>query len=131
MSISTQESLTTARQDARAAERMETRPTIAPPVDIYENEDEILVIADVPGARSDSMAVRLDKQELTVHARCESSQAGDVLFGGPRADYARTFIVPRGIDAEKIGAEMKSGVLTIRLPKSAAVKPRRIQVIGA
>jgi HSP20 family molecular chaperone IbpA len=108
-----------------AAERMERRPITAPPVDIYENADEILVVADVPGARSDSIMVKVEKNELYLHARREGN-------GGPAgfrtADYTRTFLVPRGIDAEKITAEMNAGVLRIHLPKSEALKPRRIAV---
>ena len=77
-------------------ERMERRPTLAPPVDIYENPDEILVVADVPGARSDSIMVKLDKSELYLYARRDE----ETPPGGPRAgarravDYTRTFLVP-------------------------------------
>jgi HSP20 family protein len=114
--------------NAASAERMERRPAIAPPVDIYENTDEILVVADVPGARSDSITVKVEKNELYLHAR-RDDQGGP---GGPRpADYTRTFVVPRGIDAERITADMNAGVLRIHLPKSAALKPRRIEVRAA
>jgi HSP20 family protein len=109
-----------------AVERMERRPAIAPPVDIYENVDEILVVADVPGARTDSITVRLEKNELYLLARREEEAPA------PRApkvaDYTRTFLVPPGIDSERISAEMQAGVLRIHLPKSAALKPRRIEV---
>lgn len=126
--MSTQTSLSR-RKETSAAEPLQRRRTIAPPVDIYENDDEILVVADVPGARADGVTVRLEKDELTVHARRDEALEGEVLMGAAgAADYARTFLVPRGIDAEKIGAEMKGGVLTIHLPKSEAIKPRRIEV---
>lgn len=93
----------------------------APSVDIYENGDEFLVVADLPGARSESVEVRLDKENLSISARREAGADG----GG---EYRRTFLVPRGIDASQITAEMKQGVLTLRLPKGAALKPRTIQV---
>lgn len=114
-------------QNGRALgpERMERRPAVAPPVDIYENVDEILVVADVPGAHKDSIAVRLEKNELSLHARRDEETNGN---GARSVDYARTFVVPRGIDAEAISAEMNAGVLRIHLPKSEAVKPRRIEV---
>lgn len=114
---------------AVAAEQLNRRPVVAPPVDIYENRDEILVLAEVPGARADGVTVRLEKNELYLHARRE-----DVATNGAEskrawgADYSRTFIVPRGIDAEKITADMNAGVLRIHLPKSDALKPRRIEV---
>jgi len=114
---------------ALAAEQLDRRPVVAPPVDIYENRDEILVLADVPGARTDGVTVRLDKNELYLHARREDGTAGSAVLGGARtADYSRTFIVPRGIDAEKISADLNAGVLRIHLPKSDAVKPRKIEV---
>src|SRR3954447_11668502 len=111
------------------AEQLDRRPVVAPPVDIYENRDEILVYADVPGARTDGITIRLDKNELYLHARREDATAGSPVLGGTRtANYSRTFIVPRGIDAEKISAHMNGGVLRIKLPKSDALKPRKIEV---
>jgi HSP20 family protein len=108
------------------AEQLNRRPVVAPPVDIYENRDEILVLAEVPGARTDGITVRLEKNELYLHAQREDAGAGPGKAWG--ADYSRTFIVPRGIDAEKITAEMTAGVLRIRLPKNESLKPRRIEV---
>jgi HSP20 family protein len=114
---------------AVGAEQLDRRPVVAPPVDIYENRDEILVLADVPGARTDGITVRLEKNELYLHARREDLGNGHAVVGGVRpADYSRTFIVPRGIDGEKITAEMNAGVLRIHLPKSESVKPRKIEV---
>jgi HSP20 family protein len=115
--------------DALSVEQLDRRPVVAPPVDIYENRDEILVLADVPGARTDGVTVRLEKNELYLHARREDASEGTPVLGRHRgADYSRTFIVPRGIDAEKITAQMTGGVLRIHLPKSDAVKPRKIEV---
>ena len=114
---------------AVSAEQLDRRPVIAPRVDIYENRDEILVLADVPGARTDGITVRLDKNELYLHARREDGTAGRLVVGNGRvADYSRTFIVPRGIDGNRITAEMNAGVLRIHLPKSEALKPRKIEV---
>ena len=114
---------------ALTAEQLDRRPVVAPPVDIYENRDEILVFADVPGARTDGITIRLEKNELYLHARREDAAAGTAVAGpGRAADYSRTFIVPRGIDAEKITADLTAGVLRIHLPKSDAVKPRKIEV---
>ena len=112
-----------------SAEQLDRRPVVAPPVDIFENRDEIVVLADVPGARTDGVTVRLEKNELFLHARRDDVETGTPLLRGTRAaDYSRTFIVPRGIDAEKITAQMNGGVLRIHLPKSDAVKPRKIEV---
>jgi len=109
-----------------AAEQLNRRPVVAPPVDIYENRDEILVLAEVPGAKNDGVTIRLEKNELYLHARREDASTDSRRPWG--ADYSRTFIVPRGIDAEKITAELTAGVLRIHLPKSEALKPRKIEV---
>jgi HSP20 family protein len=118
-----------AENGAVSAEQFDRRPVVAPPVDIYENRDELLVVADVPGAQTDGITVRLDKNELYLHARREETRTGSAVLGAaPVADYSRTFIVPRGIDGARITAEMNAGVLRIHLPKSESVKPRKIEV---
>ena len=107
----------------------EIRPTSAPPVDVYENDDEILVVADMPGARADSVNIKLEKEELFISANRETDVEGPLLFGGRRdCEYRRTFLVPRGIDPAQISAEMSQGVLKVHMPKSAASKPRTIAV---
>jgi HSP20 family molecular chaperone IbpA len=114
-----------------AASTRETtlRPTSAPLVDVYENEDEILVVADMPGARADSVAIRLEKEELSISANRDTDAEGQLLYGNRRdCEYRRTFLVPRGIDSTKITAEMNLGVLQVHMPKSAASKPRTITV---
>jgi len=116
-------------RESGVAERMERRPPVTPPVDIYENADEILVLADVPGARNDGITVKLDKNELTLFARGEELPGGQPVLGSSRTrDYGRTFLVPRGIDGDRITAEMTAGVLRIHLPKSDSIKPRKIAV---
>lgn len=106
------------------AEKMAQRATYAPPVDIYENKDEIVIYADVPGVNQSDLAIHLDKDQLTIEAHRPAGS--DQAF-----DYKRTFVVPRGIDAERIGANLASGVLKLTLPKSAAMKPRQIAVTAS
>jgi HSP20 family protein len=106
----------------RQGERLATRPVYAPPVDIFENKDEILILADVPGVTVEGLSINLDKDQLTIDAR--RAEAGDE----PSFDYRRTFVVPRGIDADKIAASLANGVLRLALPKPAALKPRQIEV---
>jgi HSP20 family protein len=110
-------------------QRAAIRPTSAPPVDVYENDDEILVVADMPGARTDSVTVKLEKDELYISAVRDGDVAGQLLAGGRRdCEYRRTFLIPRGVDPNGISAEMTQGVLKVHLPKTAEVKPRVIQV---
>jgi HSP20 family protein len=115
---------------AQAQREGTLRPTSAPPVDVYENEDEILVVSDMPGARADSVTIKLEKEELFISANRDTDiDGGQLLYGNRRdCEYRRTFLVPRGIDATKITAEMTQGVLQVHMPKSAAIKPRTITV---
>jgi len=108
------------------------RGTIAPACDIYENKEEILLLADLPGVTPASLSIHLDKGELTVHARREVSAQHTSLIASEfrDADYQRRFAVPSGIDGAKINAELKDGVLHLHLPKSEALKPREITVRG-
>ncbi len=117
------------RQDGNV-ERVKQRTTAAPLVDVYENNDELLLLADVPGASKDGINIHLDNGQLTIEAR-RSEDASLAPGGGQQAyDYFRAFSVPQGIDASRIDAQLTSGVLRLRLPKSEAVKPRRIDVKG-
>ena len=92
-------------------QRAAIRPTSAPPVDVYENDDEILVVADMPGARSDSVTVKLEKDELYISAVRDGDTDGQLLAGGRRdCEYRRTFLIPRGVDAERhLGGDEPGG----------------------
>lgn len=108
-------------------EKIQQRPAVPPAVDIYENAEELLVVADLPGVTQDRLAIRLEKGELTFEGRraeaAEREQSADNL-----PDFRRSFVVPQGIDSEKIAAELQAGVLRIHLPKSASLKPRQIPI---
>jgi HSP20 family protein len=100
-----------------------------PPVDVFENADEVLVVADVPGVASDQIDVHVENGTLTLKARRSGESGGTALAREYDArDYARSFRIPAGIDAANISAEAKNGTVLVRLPKIAAVKPRKIAV---
>lgn len=112
-----------------APEKIEQRPTTAPLVDIYENADELLVVADMPGVANDKVTINFDKGQLTIEGRRgETTGSGLIAAEYRPLDFSRTFLVPQGIDTDKIEAELQHGVLRVHLPKSAALKPRQIQV---
>lgn len=105
------------------------RRTITPPVDVFENADEVLVVADVPGVPGDQLDVRVENGTLTLQARSVADTGGTALAREYEvADFARSFRIPSGVDAGNISAEAKNGTLHVRLPKIAAVKPRKIAV---
>ena len=108
-------------------EKIQQRPAVAPAVDIYESAEELLVVADLPGVAQDRLAVRVEKGELTFEGRrTEAAEREQGAEGVP--DFRRSFVVPQGIDAEKISADLRAGVLRIHLPKSASLKPRQIPI---
>jgi HSP20 family protein len=113
------------REPAAPANETEERSvTLSPRVDVLETENEFLVLADMPGVKPDDVDVRFEKGELAVHGRRPATQAETPTT------YHRAFSVADTVAADKITAELKAGVLTIRLPKVEAVKPKRIAVTG-
>jgi HSP20 family molecular chaperone IbpA len=106
----------------------------SPVTDIYETKDHVVVMADMPGVAPDAVDITLEKRVLTIRGRA-SIHAHD---GYRRAyqeyregDYERSFVLSEEIDREKIEAEHKNGVLTLRMPKSTAAKTRKIGVKAA
>ena len=112
------------------APSIQTDRTFRPNVDICDCGAEVLIIADVPGTRPDAIDVSFDDGVLTVHAPV----AARTLPGRPLrqeygiGDYRRSFRIGEGFDASQITAEYRQGVLTIRVPRLAAVRPRTIAV---
>ena len=102
-----------------------------PNVDIYELPDELVVSADMPGAKNDEIDIRFEDGSLTIHARVPDRQASQGTYLRKEygvGDYYRTFRVSEQIDASRITADYSAGVLTLHLPKIEAVKPRKIKV---
>jgi HSP20 family molecular chaperone IbpA len=118
------------RTEPQSLVQSDQRPSVAPLCDVYENNEELLVVADVPGVTADALNINLDKGELSIFARRDVSPKDGTFLGVEYrdCDYRRRFAVPSGIDAAKISAELKDGVLWLHLPKSEAQKPRQIAV---
>src|SRR5262245_40438935 len=106
--------------------------TYTPRVDILETENELLLFADLPGVTQDDVDIRFESGELTLNARRPSPEARGEgwLWEFQPGDYFRAFSISEQIDAGKIWAELKNGVLTLHLPKVEAAKPRKIAVKG-
>ncbi len=110
------------------ATRDETR-YIAPPVDIYETDDALVVVADLPGVKSDEVDIRVEDNVLTIKGKADYIPPANVLRGEFNLQgYYRQFQLSDEVDQDKISAESKNGVLTIRLPKAEKSKPRQIKV---
>lgn len=112
-----------------AAEQTTTRPVVAPAVDIYENEHEYLVLADLPGVPHDGVHIRFENGELQLDATRQDERASDYVGNEIlAADYRRLFRIPETVDSEKIDAKLKDGVLHLVLPKASKARPRQISV---
>lgn len=111
------------------AEVLQKGAVVAPDVDIYINDDEVLLIADLPGVDKNDLVINLEDNTLTIEGHFDHSFTEPLLRREFESiDYRRVFTLPKGIDTEKAVAEYKLGVLQLHLPKSAAVKPRQIKV---
>lgn len=117
---------------ARATESTRGRPVVAPAVDIYENAEEYLVLADLPGSGTDDVQIRFEDGELTIRAARTEFGSGEVLGNEMlAADFFRRFQIPETVDASKIDAKLQAGVLHLTLPKASRVRPRQITVKSA
>lgn len=121
-----------AKAESSTPERVSKRPVVLPAVDIFENNDELLVVADVPGASTEGLNIHFDKDQLFIEASTEPLRE-DMKplfreFG--TIDYRRVFELAPGIDVESIRADLTNGVLSIHMPKSAALKPRKIPIMA-
>lgn len=107
------------------------RRAVAPAVDVYENADEYLVVADLPGVSREDIDVQFERGELTLQARRRSTHEGVLSREFAEVDFRRSFRVPEKVDTQNIAAELEHGVLQLRLPKSPEIRPRKIQVKAA
>ncbi len=111
-----------------AARAQESFIRIVPPVDIFENDEELLLVAEVPGANQDTIGVQLKPPHLTIEA--EQMRSREQGASAPLVRFERTFRVPDGLDPERVEAKLNRGVLRIHLKKSERIKPQRIAVRG-
>lgn len=102
---------------------------IAPPVDIYETEEGLVVMADLPGVSKENLDVRVENGLLTIRARTGHTRTGEAIYREfELANFFRQFELSDKVDRNKITAELKHGVLTLHLPKAEEVRPRQIEV---
>jgi HSP20 family molecular chaperone IbpA len=120
---------TVAQVEKAIPEKSQKLTVLIPSVDIYENTEEILLYADLPGVKKEDISIDLDNGQLTLVGNLFFEAGKGVQFEEfGSAQFRRVFSVPQGIDLAKVDAELNEGVLKLHLPKSEAVKPRRIEV---
>ena len=106
--------------------------TWAPPVDIYETPNELVVKADLPDVNEKEIDVRVENNLLTIRGerKVEKSVSEENFLRVERTygAFSRSFSLPNTVNSEAIGADYKNGVLTVTLPKREESKPRQVKV---
>ncbi len=114
-----------------AVERTRTRPVYAARTDIYETDEGLVIEVDMPGVPPDGADITLEKRVLTIRATSHERPPegfSPVYLEYRPGDYERSFTLSDEIDAERIEARVKNGILRLFLPKAAAAQAKRIQV---
>jgi HSP20 family molecular chaperone IbpA len=121
-----------AQERTTSAPREETRSQeryVTPPVDIYENGDGLVVKADLPGVAKENLDVRVENGLLTIQTRPARANSGAPIYREYElANFFRQFELSDKVDQQKISADLKHGVLTLKLPRAEEVKPKQIDV---
>jgi len=104
---------------------------IVPPVDIYENENEYIIKAEMPGIKKEAIKVTLDKNELEISGKLNGNFPDEKNLKYSEFtpyDYHRKFNVGDTINSNALSASLENGILTLTLPKREEVKPKKIEV---
>jgi HSP20 family molecular chaperone IbpA len=115
----------------KAGEEMRPGPVFMPAVDILENQNEIVILADMPGVNGKEVDIDLREDVLSIRGAVspvEDEKEVSVYREYNWGDYFRQFTLTEVIDQEKISAKMDDGVLRLTLPKKERVKPKKIQI---
>jgi HSP20 family molecular chaperone IbpA len=120
------------KQGAQAAEKgSEQEHPMRPAVDIFEDATGITVHADMPGVSRDRLEVRIDRDTLSIEGKVKipMPEGMEPLYADVRSTrYQRTFSLSSELETDGIDANLKDGVLTLRIPKREEHKPRKIEV---
>jgi HSP20 family protein len=106
-------------------------PCVVPPVDVFENDAGITLLADLPGVSRDQLSVRVDGDSLAIEATAATAgpERMELIWGEAQIpSYRREFTLSRELDGSRIEATLKNGVLKLAIPKREEARPRRIEV---
>jgi HSP20 family protein len=112
-------------------EQERNQPFVVPPVDVFEDESGITLLADLPGVSRDRLGIRVDGESLVLEATAATLQPENMqlVYGEAQyPSYRRQFTLSRELDPSRIEASLKDGVLKLAIPKLEEAKPRRIEV---
>lgn len=122
----------TARPDSGPQGRQQQQQRyVVPPVDVFETEAAITLLADLPGVRPEQLQVRVDGDNLVLEAVADTAgpEQMQLVYGELQCPaYRRQFTLSRELDTARIEAQLRDGVLRLTIPKTEEARPRRIQV---
>lgn len=107
------------------------QPFVVPPVDVFENEAGITLLADLPGVSREHLGIRVDGDTLLIEASVNAAgpEKMELIWGEAQIpSYRRQFTLSRELDSGRIEATLKDGVLKLAIPKLEEARPRRIEV---
>ncbi|MSR83830.1 MAG: Hsp20/alpha crystallin family protein [Candidatus Latescibacteria bacterium] len=131
MSTQTQELEAKTPAALPSAERTNTRRIFSPRADVYETPEEIVVVAELPGVSEESLDITLENRELTIRGTVATAVPTNyrlIYNEYGEGDYERRFVLADSIDRNGIVANLKNGVLQLRLPKVKEALARKISV---
>jgi HSP20 family protein len=101
-----------------------------PPVDIWEDDQQVVIQLDVPGCHTDNLSAEAIDGQLVVTGERNVSEGANRRYRSERwqGRFVRSFTLPQGVDGASITADYEDGVLTVRLPKPEEAKPRAINI---
>jgi len=111
--------------------RLEGEQRITPAADIYETDDDVVLMVDLPGVSKDGLSLSVSEDELVIKGAVSKGVSRDeeILYGEMAyADYYRAFALSDAIDRERVTAKLEDGVLTVTLAKVERVRPREIAI---
>ena len=118
-------------QPTQVQQAGESGYVLRPPVNVFEDAEGITLEADMPGVSKDQLTLKVDRDSLLVEGdmHFDMPEGMEALHADIRATrYSRSFALSRELDTENIDASLKDGVLRLRIPKRAEVRPRKIDV---
>lgn len=121
------------RNDITTTTAQPTR-SVQPAIDVFETDASITLLADMPGVPRDQLEIHVEGDSLLIEGQAQTQTAADLepLWAEVRTPrYRRSFTLSRELDPSRIEANLKDGVLTLRIPKQAQAQPRRIQVTAS
>lgn len=135
MTSQTERSPTTGNGDVAEQQKRVPTPSaesaLRPPVDIYETAEGITLLADMPGVSREGLNLQVEGNNLLVEGSIGIAPREQMtaLYADVRSTrYRRNFVLSNELEADKINANLKDGVLTVQIPKRAELRPRRIEV---